>query len=88
MSQIKFLRIQLNIKDRKNKVWLLMVNEGGMIKGKQHNFRKNTPLNEKEGLVCGGIGKVVKAELDLFGACYEKQTLVVYLLYSSSILST
>lgn len=77
------------MKDQKNKNIVGKVNEGGMIKGKQHNFRKNKPLNEKEGLVYGGSGiaKVVKLKLDLFGACYEKQTLVLYLLYASSILS-
>lgn len=68
------------MKDKKNKNIVGKVNEGGMIKGKQHNFRKNKPLNEKEGLVYGGIAKVVKLKLDLFGACYEKQTLVLYLL--------
>ncbi|RID60326.1 hypothetical protein BRARA_F03490 [Brassica rapa] len=69
------------MKDKKSKN---MVGDGQcMIKGKQHNFRKNKPLNEKESLVYGGI---VEVELDLFGACYEKQTLVLYLLHSSSIL--
>lgn len=82
LSRIKFLRIELNMKDKKSKN---MVGDGQcMIKGKQHNFRKNKPLNEKESLVYGGI---VEVELDLFGACYEKQTLVLYLLHSSSILS-
>ena len=51
-----------------------MVKEGGMIKGKQHNFGHNKSPDEKEGLVYSGMEKVVKEEPDHVRACLQIKT--------------